>query len=278
MFLTDQICYSDMHKTGSVAVNKWLKELFPHGYLRHHEKLSPELIASDRIKFGTYRDPRDFYVSLWSYGCKSGKKSGPYCNLTSYRPFKSLATSNNLMGAISALVKKTMVSLSFDRGRMLQLYSDANDPQLFREWLKVVLDPKFASVLSGSYYYSGVYQWCGLYTWYMLLFYFEEMDTVYKGGLKTLRDFEDFVQQNCYIDQFLRTSHLLQDFKLLMTSQGLVDETNPKLIGIEDKHYNTSKSKKLTRSDFYNSDLEMLIEKRDSMICAFIDSNYKFES
>ena len=53
MFLTDKLCYLDLHRTGSVQLIKMLKIKMPDGkILGNHGRASNEIANSDRLFIG----------------------------------------------------------------------------------------------------------------------------------------------------------------------------------------------------------------------------------
>ena len=81
MFLTDKLCYLDLHRTGSVQLIKMLKIKMPDGkILGNHGRASDEIANSDRLFIGSIRNPWDWYVSVWSKGCDG--KGFPYSRHT----------------------------------------------------------------------------------------------------------------------------------------------------------------------------------------------------
>ncbi|PQB04238.1 hypothetical protein [Aureitalea marina] len=277
MFLTDDFCYVDMPKTGTVAVNNWLKELFPDRYFKHHEKPNADIVNSGRLLFGTYRDPHSFYLSLWTYGCtKRERTGGVYSNLTSFRLFKSLAYSKNKLGAIRAIVSKLRLRRSLDIEYHKRLYADKNDPELFRQWLRIVLDPKYACLLSGSYYYSGIHKLTGLYSWYMLTFYFKDLGVLTQGKVRSEKELLQFVAANCYIDEFIDQQNLFESFQNLMREHQFL-KNNAVLDRLEDRPMNSSKSGQVDHMSFYTDELVKLVESRESVIVQLINNRYLSE-
>ena len=213
MFKTDQYCYVDMNKTGSVYLNNKLKTLNKNFYYKHHE-LPSKAIINDKncIKFGTVRDPWSWYVSIWSYGCEKKVKSGLYNNLTRFRPFKSYG---NVKNKIKAIYQKQIAFLSLNFCSNIntkELYSDASNPELFRKWLKIILNDKFIPAVDYQLYNSKLFKHCGLYTKRLIKFYF--LNHKINNGIIDLTDgLSDFLEQNCYIDDFIVTNKLDADLK-----------------------------------------------------------------
>lgn len=194
-----------MNKTGSVYVNNRLKSLNRDYYFKHHEIPSDKIIASNRIKFGTIRDPFSWYVSLWSYGCLKNKKSGVYNNLTRSKFFKSIGNVDN---KIKAITKKNLAFINLNlMYNTKTLYSDVTNPVLFRKWLKIILSDEFSPVVNYPMYHSNLYKYGGLFTARMIKFYFNN-HKLNECKINLDKGLRFFLDHNCYIDDFLETNNL----------------------------------------------------------------------
>ncbi len=267
MFLSDEFVYVDLNKTGSVSVLTWLHALeVPQRHVKHHLKPDEAIISSDILKFATIRNPWDFYLSLWSYGVKQKRKSGPYLALTRFRPLKSRGYTQNPRGAILGFVPALLAAARQDRKANLQLYSDPNNPEAFRTWLRKLMDPKLASVLSGAYYSSRLFSYSGLYSYRFCNLYCADNKTLHSGRLRDSVTLEKWVEQHCYIDRFLHTETLAADFRSVVLDHGIAQaETLDSVIGTG-KPRNASRSATVKRSDFYDMETRQLVAERESLI------------
>ena len=86
MFISDQICFVELGKTGCSYIRKVLDQNIKSGKLTSiHDQISNNLLNSKKLKIGSIRNPLDWYISLWSFGCLMKKKDPLYSNLTSLR-------------------------------------------------------------------------------------------------------------------------------------------------------------------------------------------------
>ncbi|MCF3641307.1 hypothetical protein LXM94_15135 [Rhizobium sp. TRM95111] len=110
--------YLDVYKTGSTHVVDLLKQIVPEGPVRmkRHSSMTtlrPFSWTGGKLIFSTVRNPWDWYVSLWAFGCE-GK------------------------GAVYSDIAKTL-----SRAETAALYN-AEDPRgSFRLWLESVSDREF---------------------------------------------------------------------------------------------------------------------------------------
>lgn len=205
MFLTNEYCYVDMNKTGTVYVNNFLKKINNDYYFKHHEIPSDKVIESNIIKFGTIRDPFSWYVSLWSYGCLKKQYSGIYNNFTKLKIFGSYGNVHNKFKAL--FIKNTAymkLRLNYD---IEQLYSNPNNILMFRKWLKIVLSDDFAPIVDYPFWNSNLYRYCGLYSKQMIKFYFKN-HKINQGKINLDKGLSFFLNNNCYIDDFIELNNL----------------------------------------------------------------------
>ena len=275
MFLSDDFIYVDLNKTGSVSVINWLKKLgVPLIECHHHLKPSTEQIESDKIKFATIRDPWSYYHSLWSYGCKKKRQSGPYNSLTKFSPFRHRGFSNNRWGALKSVGLCFFRGLSEDWSQNKHFYSDAEDPKLFQSWIRKLLDSKTSVFLSGSYYSSGIQNFCGLYTYRFCNLYCKTNDKLHSGKIRNLPTLKSWTENNLYIDEFLNTGSLREDFVALIQNYNLVDDSVD-LSCVSSTRMNASKSSSVNLADFYDDVAIELVAMKEKLI---IDRfNFDFE-
>ena len=90
MFLTSDLCYVEMHRSGSTHLVKLFEKYMPDGKkIGVHNRPDQEIYDSNRFFVGSIRNPWEWYVSLWSFGCV--KKGTLYGRLTS----KNFSTTYN---------------------------------------------------------------------------------------------------------------------------------------------------------------------------------------
>ena len=82
MFITKDLCYLEMYKTGSQHIVKLLEKSVPEGKrIGNHNRPNDEVYKSNIYFLGSIRNPWDWYVSLWNFGCE--KRGSLYNRLTS---------------------------------------------------------------------------------------------------------------------------------------------------------------------------------------------------
>jgi len=186
--------------------------------------------------------------------------------LTRFRPLKSRGYKQTPRGAISGFVPALLAAVRQDRNANLQLYSDSNNPEAFRKWLRIVMDPKLASLLSGSYYSSHLHSYSGIYSYRFCNLYCADSKMLHSGHLRDPVTLKKWAKQNCYIDHFLHTETLSSDFRSLMLNHGLSTAKNLNTVMGAGKPMNTSRSASAKRSDFYDIESRQLVAERENLI------------
>lgn len=189
MFLSQNLVFIELHKTGCTHIGKLLARFVGGQQIGKHNPAPPAIIGSGRKFLGSVRNPWDWYVSLWAFGCS--KQGSVYDHTTA--PLK-LAT--QVPGAIT-------------RAREWQrCYADARSASAFRDWLYMLHDEKYRGDIGEGYSASSLSRIAGLLSYrYMYLFCrFTQVDF---PSIETLKDYE---RRNCYVDFFIRNEHLEEDF------------------------------------------------------------------
>ena len=157
MFIAKNFIYVELPKTATTTVNHWLDALVVGKREGKHNKPVKEHFSGQHKFIATIRNPWDWYLSLWSFGCKRRHRSGPYKAFTQWRPF-SLAHGfrNNPYSAGLGVTTRFLKGMFYDFKANKDLYADINDPERFRRWLRLILDNRNAWLLSGNYAYSSV--------------------------------------------------------------------------------------------------------------------------
>jgi hypothetical protein len=71
MFISNKVVFLELHKTGSSLLRKLFKSegVLAGEIIGKNNQISNNLLTQDSIIVGSIRNPWDWYVSLWAYGC-----------------------------------------------------------------------------------------------------------------------------------------------------------------------------------------------------------------
>ena len=70
MFVNERLIYLQLQKTGCTHVAMLLDKLIGGEQVGKHNRLPARLESEGRLIVGSVRNPWDWYVSLWAFGCE----------------------------------------------------------------------------------------------------------------------------------------------------------------------------------------------------------------
>ena len=265
MFISSQICFVEFGKTGCSFIRKILNENIQLGELtKIHDQITNNLINSEKLKVGSIRNPLDWYISLWSFGCLMKKKDPLYSNLTSLRlnPKRLRNIKNNKIKKILFLFEQFKKDISFNK----HLYSDPYNTNNFRKWIKLLFDNKKKNIISEQYSISNTNTFLGYMTFHYLI-KFTNHNFHYKLFDNSLNNFEDinnYYKQHCFIKNFIifenlnnSLIHLFKQIELPLNKEKLL-KTKP-----------INKSNRLSKIDeYYDNETKEMVQHYDALIFA----------
>lgn len=211
MYINDKLIYLALHKTGCSHVLKLLhnvpglagKEIGKHNTIYDVPAAALGNFAS-KIKSGNIRNPWDWYVSLWAFGCM--KKGALYEQIINKNIFKKMIHPRSFFTPVSQWKK---------------VYANADDPALFREWLLMVLQTRRKDII--HFGDARVSSNIGLLTYrYLHLYSFNFDQNI--ATIKNQEDVASYDLNNNFISHFIRNENLESDFRQLMQKAGVNNE------------------------------------------------------
>lgn len=205
MFVSENITFVELHKTGGTHICKLLSEIVGGKQVGKHNYPNKYHLNSDRLFLGSIRNPLEWYLSLWSYGCDN--KGGI---------FEKTTRSFSLRGfGLNELHKlPLMLFMEYLRKPSLWLdcYCDVNDVENFRKWLRMIFDKKHKYDFGEGYGTSRISNIAGLMTYRYLSLYVKNHEMILcSKKLTSHNDLLEFDSKYCYIDFFIRNEHLPLD-------------------------------------------------------------------
>ncbi len=249
MFIQNKLLYLELHKTGCSHVLKVLTTIpnFNGKIIGKHNAIYdvPQEQLGDintKLKVGNIRNPWDWYVSLWAFGCM--KKGGMYEQLTNKRWINKLKNPKKLFRSSA---------------EWIAVYANSEKPALFREWLKMVLQ----SHRHDLHEYKRINEQApiGLLTSRYINLYTSDIQ---KNGkqLQTSSDIVSYDQANNFIDIFLHNETLDQDIISLLIKLGIDENIIHQLIQAP----KTNTSKRTAYQDYYDEETKALVNRMDRFI------------
>lgn len=267
MFISDKIIYFELQKTGSTHTRNILKKIPSLDYKvigKHNSytTVSKRKIGdfNSKIKIGNIRNPWDWYVSLWTFGCM---QKGDFYNQTANKfNVKSLRE--------FARIFKSPKALFQDNSIWKELYSNSKNEKNFQQWLKIILEDKEID-LGEKYKSFELSNFAGLLTFrYLNLYTYAAKKLVPK-----IKNFESLLvhdKQYNFIDVMIKNESI---HKMLIENTEKMginkDELITVLKGFKER---TNKSIRQKYQEYYNDETKLLVQQKEKLI---IDKyNYTF--
>lgn len=275
MLVNEKLIFLQLQKTGGTHIESLLFDLFPETkQLGKHYRIPTDFSVGSRLITGAVRDPWQWYLSYWSYSCLS--KGGPFNRCVAPKSFSNVFRNKRMKNSynytprnFSKLLKHAKCEIQRPARRWAYLYEDSNDPQRFREWLKLVFCNERKYDLFQDYGFSAISNFAGVYTYLFLFLFSKHYPKLFDKRLtaSTLKSLE------LNVDFFLRSENLSEDFKSLM-SQSQIHLSDKLLAKINAK---TNVSERAhTTNYYYDKESVELVRKKDAFIIHKF--NYEFKN
>lgn len=251
MFVSRDLVFVELHKTGCTHVGRLLATLVAGQQIGKHNPAPLALLGSGRKFIGSIRNPWDWYVSLWAYGCE--KKGAVYERTT------GLAARTNA-GSFADTNAITPVAAARTR-EWQRCYADVNSASAFRDWLNMMHDARYRHDIGEGYGASSVSRLAGLLT-YRYCYLFCRPTNIIFDSIAGLQAYEKL---NCYIDHFIRTEHLEEDFCRALAFAGVPLSNAQRESVLTMGKTNTSRGRKQA-SYYYDPSTVNLVRERERLI------------
>ncbi len=221
-----------------------------------YDKIPAKILGNfeEKLKIGNIRNPWDWYVSLWAYGCS--KRGGLYSFLTKLENTSERTTNLTHSENDSELWQK--------------LYSDAYNRSNFNVWLQLMLEEK-RQIIGENYRAKKLFDFSGLLTFRYAKLYttregFDSIDS--KPAIKL------YDKEKNFMDLIIRNESLNEGIKEIAKRTNFDLEA---LIPIFKKYeMRTNKSSRNRDHRYYYDPKSIeLVEEYESLIVN--KYNYKFE-
>ena len=263
MFISDRLCFLELGKTGCSYIREVLSENIPQGNLTHiHDTIDSELLNSNQFFLGSIRNPFDWYVSLWAFGCLHKKKDPLYSNLTSRRinPFRLSSINKNYLKKIKFISNQLIKNIGINK----KLYSDPLNVDNFREWIKMILEKKNKNQLGEHYAISNTNKFIGYMTFHYLLRFIKpnKLYMLFNNEINNYEDLKSFDKNFNFIMSMLKFESIDQDLINIFNKLNIPIN---KTVILQKKAVNKSVRLKNTM-DYYNAETIKIVRQNDSLI------------
>jgi|AMFO01.1.fsa_nt_gi hypothetical protein len=257
MFISDDLAFIELHKTGCTHIGKLLASLVCGVQYGKHNPLGPDIIQSGRNILGSIRNPWDWYVSLWAYGCD---RKGFIYHLTT-RPLAA----DEQGASLPAIVRNRPPAQGRDLARKPEkwkrCYSDVHSASAFRDWLHMMNNADYWFDFGEGYGDSSISAIAGLLTYRYIKLFCRDVDATITSvsGLKA------YERQNCFIDYFIRTEYLENDFLAALKSCKISISESQKRSVLSAERTNISTLRRVP-AYYYDEESIKLVREREGMI------------
>ncbi len=265
MLISDKLVYVDLQKTGGSHILKILSgipSLNSHIYGKRtlYHTIPENLLSGfdSKIKVGSIRNPWDWYVSIWAFGCLG--RGGLHYRLTKLPKLSSVSG------------MKKFLFHSSERREWKHLYKDSSNPTLFRQWLKYILIERKSDFGEG-YGESVISGFAGLLTFRYLKIYNYNFHLESESILNYNKLIE-FDRKNNFIDIMIRTENLHGGLLENASKMGIpFQEIEDSIDRIKEK---TNQSARKFYQYYYDEETTELVREKERFIIEKYD--YKFHS
>lgn len=260
MLITDKIIYLQLQKTGCMHTRRILADMYKenHMIIGDHNTLDevPKRVLKnidDKLKIGNIRNPWDWYVSLWAFGCQN--RGGLFERLTNQKV-------SNKSGFKSYVYQRLGIEYpKLNESIWTELYSDNNNFENFNAWLKLILSENNHGI-GEKYKKKELSNFAGLLTFRYLNLYTNRKKI---NTLKNAEELKAFDSNENFIDIMLKNEELHEDIIGLSTRLNYSKEK----LNVILKKYSKRTNKSLRQRDYrlyYDDESIQLVEKYDKLI------------
>ncbi|MEL6870163.1 MAG: hypothetical protein AAFO81_10225 [Pseudomonadota bacterium] len=268
MFVSEKLVFLELHKTGGSHIGHWLRQTLGGEQVGKHNRLAPEL--RDRFIVGSIRNPWDWYVSLWAYGCSSRgsvwRQTIDGVNLRYYREQLAAEMGRANVG-VQTLLRQAWSDLRKDQNAWIDCYRDSNDAARFRRWLNRVLNGGHALDLREGFGFSAVSQHSGLMTYRYLKLFTDLGDALYSDPrLGTTQGMRSTLEERFLLNHCIRSESLEPDLVEAITNAGYELSDTQRSAILESGKQKVNASKRNTTGFYYDAQTRDLVAEREQLI------------
>jgi len=249
----DKLVYLELQKTGCTTIGAVLSDLFGG------EQLAPKhgnLPDGEAHKFvvGSVRNPWDFYVSLWSFGCQN---RGELHELLTQRHWRAAI---RMLPRPEPLAREILRPVSPWRRH----YDPPHTPAKFRAWLERIQDPPRAREFDRFYGSARVKRVAGYATYRYCRLYAGDQRGFRES--RTAAELLERVSASYLPNAMIRTEHLADDLVDALRSAGyeVGPDLEEKIRARSEERANVSSHLRYT--EYYDDSSRELVGRRDDLI------------
>jgi len=213
MYISDKFVFTELHKTAGTHIGKWLKNIAPGKQVGKHNKIPAEL--RDRFIIGSIRNPWDWYVSLWGYGCdQKGSVWHQTSNTVNFRYYWQQLPKEMGRNYLSPgiFIKQYFSDIKKPLDLWANAYSNSTDPDCFKSWLKLIFNHSRKLDIREGYGFSPLSNEAGLLSYRFFKFFTTLDQKIYSSNTFSKNSTLSAVWKKYkFADHFIRMESLEED-------------------------------------------------------------------
>lgn len=268
MYVSDKFVYTELHKTAGTHIGKWLSRLAPGKQVGKHNVIPPDL--RDRFVIGSIRNPWDWYVSLWAYGCErrgsvwhqttSGVDFGYYWQqLPSEMGQKKLS--------LPELARQLKNDFAKNNDEWIAAYEDIASPECFQRWLALIFDTNRRFDIREGYGFSPIALDSGIMSYRFLKFFTGLDQRLYSQAYFAANpNLLEVWNKERIANYLIRMEHLEEDLIEAMELAGVSIEDEQKRALVLAREQKTNTSSRLPAKLYYDQESIALIYQKERLL------------
>lgn len=221
MFINDKVAYVQLQKTACTHIAFVLHSLAPGEFRSKHSPIREDV--GDRLILGSVRNPWDWYVSLWAYGCLG--RGAMHAQLTysfpaiSYRMARAAILHPQIW---LETARKIVYNSGKNHREWIGYYADANEPQLFRAWLNALLSEKGKRFHMEDYPVLPLRDFTGLMTFRFLQLHVDHRHwLLIRQKIRSKDALLELYRRHNIVDRFVQMERLESDLGSILDEVGI---------------------------------------------------------
>ena len=245
MFISKELVYLEMPKTACTHIKKLLGEIVEGESIGKHGRWDTQ--SKDRFVLGSVRNPWDWYISMWAFGCTRKDQGYFYRVLTSYN-LKSVIFGR---APLFKPVKKWR-----------ELYSDSGNAENFRQWLKWLFDDKRGKDFQAKFTRHPIWKFAGLATFNYCRLHTDK----FSNKINSYDELVSYMNEHEFLDAVVRTENLEEDLINALKSSPIEITAEQEAVILAGKGNKTNSSEHGSAADYYDEETKALVAERERFI------------
>lgn len=268
MFHSDSLVYIQMQKTGCTHIASILSTIFDGEMIGKHNAATQAQLSSNNYFVSSIRNPWDWYLSLWTFGVQG---NGALMHRLTRRKLQD--TFKLTLNNPKKNYRKLLHELSKSVGTWRDVYDTDDHIESFRNWLRLMHDPKNSRYLGEGYGNTAITEFCGYMTYRYLYLCCRNLRELKNPRLITdLADLVQFDSKHCYIDFFVRQESLEDSLCEAIEKFHPLTQEEKELIYRANKTNSSKRSLLIT--EYYDKESIELVQSRDRLLVEKFDYSF----